>query len=94
MKRRLVLALLATMLACDQTYTTMEVCLDADMEPVAPREDGEVHLRDIYDDEDSCEEAGGTWYWECIATGEHHLIADVEVGLYDGGTSTQGVCPR
>ena len=94
MKTLFVITLLFTFLACDDTYSTAEVCLDENMAPIPEREDGQVHLRDIYDDEDSCEENGGTWYWECIESGAHHPIADEEVGLYNGGTSNQDVCPR
>jgi len=43
---------------CESGYTTKEVCLDEDM-TLMTRE-GEVHLRDIYNEEDSCEEADGT----------------------------------
>ena len=95
MKKLFVATLLLSFTACDDTYTTREVCLDADMNlMVRETENVRMYLRDIYDDEDSCEENGGTWYWECKESGAHHPIADDEYGLYNQGESNQDVCPQ
>ena len=84
--------LLLLIVACDSTYSTTTVCLDEDMNLLT--RDEHIHERDIYDDEDSCEEAGGTWYWECKESGELHAIPDSEYPLYNGAESNQDVCPR
>jgi len=53
-----------------------------------------IHERDIYNEEDSCVEAGGRWFWECKINGELHAIPDDEFPLYNGAEANLDVCPR
>lgn len=92
MKATLAFFLIVGLLGCEGTYTTTTLCLDADLNVMI--RDEHVHLRDIYDEEDSCEEAGGTWYWQCKETGALHAIPDSEFPLYNQRESIQDVCPR
>jgi len=91
MKQTLVFVIFVMLFACTDTYSTMTLCLDPDMNVMT--RDEQIHQRDIYDDEDSCEEAGGAWYWQCKETGDLHPIPDSEYPLYNGGESNQDVCP-
>ncbi len=92
MKAVSAILLLLSVSACSDYYSTFTRCLDMDLQPLT--RDEHIHQRDIYNEEDSCVEAGGAWYWECKETGALHPIPDNEFPLYNGAESNQDLCPR
>ena len=89
---RCIQAVLLFLCGCDSSYSTMTLCLDADLNELIIEE--HMHERDIYNEDDTCEEAGGTWYWQCVETLELHPVPDDEYPLYHGASSNMDVCPR